>query len=302
MANIKNKPLVSVIVVSYNAADTVIETLNSVLNQTYDNIELILSDDCSKDNTVSLATEWFKVNKNAFNGGAQLLVAEKNCGVCANFNKAIRTSRGQWIKVIAADDILLSDCCKDFVEFTQINPRAHFITSKMDIYDEHFLPQNLLLEGALPVEENIYKKNANEQIQYASRMILAAGPTIFYSRILYNEVGGYDEKYAFEDWPSIISALEHGYKVYFLNKSTVGYRKQLSLSHTTGKLYNIKFKRKFRFFYKDKCWKYLSSRNKLAMSFQWYIEELLEFLHLNYDNKVGRFINNQLTFIKSSFF
>ncbi|MFY7734922.1 MAG: glycosyltransferase, partial [Bacteroidia bacterium] len=48
--------LVSVPVVTYNAAEFVLETLESIFNQTYQNIELIVSDDCSKDNTVEIVT------------------------------------------------------------------------------------------------------------------------------------------------------------------------------------------------------------------------------------------------------
>lgn len=57
---IKN-PLVSVIVITYNSSKYVLETLNSVAAQTYDNIELIISDDCSKDNTVEICRNWLKM-------------------------------------------------------------------------------------------------------------------------------------------------------------------------------------------------------------------------------------------------
>ena len=49
-----NNPLVSVVVITYNSASTIIETLDSIREQSYKNIELIISDDCSKDNTVDI--------------------------------------------------------------------------------------------------------------------------------------------------------------------------------------------------------------------------------------------------------
>lgn len=47
-------PLVSVVVITYNSSKYIVETLNSVKKQTYKNIELIITDDCSTDNTVSV--------------------------------------------------------------------------------------------------------------------------------------------------------------------------------------------------------------------------------------------------------
>ena len=57
------KPLVSIIVITYNSAKYVLETLESAKNQTYQNIELIISDDCSIDNTVDICTRWLNENK-----------------------------------------------------------------------------------------------------------------------------------------------------------------------------------------------------------------------------------------------
>lgn len=50
-------PLVSVIVITYNSAQYVVETLDSVYSQTYENIELIVTDDCSQDNTIEEGCE-----------------------------------------------------------------------------------------------------------------------------------------------------------------------------------------------------------------------------------------------------
>ena len=58
-----NNPLVSIIVITYNSAKFVLETLESAKAQTYQNIELIISDDGSTDNTVQICREWLKNNE-----------------------------------------------------------------------------------------------------------------------------------------------------------------------------------------------------------------------------------------------
>lgn len=295
-----NQPLVSVVVASYNAEHTVLETLESVRNQSYENIELILSDDCSKDNTVSIAQRWFEENAHYFKGGAHLLTAEKNQGVCANFNKAIRSSKGDWIKIIAADDILLPNACFDYIQYISQNADANYVTANIDVYLEYFKKECLRESGIQSAPFSIYEEDINGQIHYAAKHMMVSGAAVFYSRTLFDSINGYDERYPFEDWPSVINALEHGYKIYHLQKSTIGYRHHSSISNKSGKLYNIKFRRSTRIFFKEKCFKYLDLKSKIKYIFQWIIEEFLEFARLNYDNKLGRRIEYHISMIKKS--
>ena len=56
-------PLISILVISYNSSKFIIDTLESIKKQSYNNIELIVSDDYSTDNTIELVTNWLKLNK-----------------------------------------------------------------------------------------------------------------------------------------------------------------------------------------------------------------------------------------------
>ncbi len=80
------KDKISVMVVTYNSEYTIEETLNSVLLQSYgaENIELIITDDCSKDNTVSIIKKWSVYNKNKFYR-VVLIENSVNKGVSENF-------------------------------------------------------------------------------------------------------------------------------------------------------------------------------------------------------------------------
>ena len=110
-----NNPLVSIVVITYNSAKYVLETLESAKQQTYCNIELIITDDCSTDNTVDLCDQWLETNKKNF-VNVQLLIGTENVGIPANLNKGIKIAHGEWIKSIAGDDILHEDCICNFIK------------------------------------------------------------------------------------------------------------------------------------------------------------------------------------------
>lgn len=66
MNSMETDLLVSICVLTYNSSEYIIETLDSIKNQNYQNIELIISDDCSFDNTVILCTQWINLNRDRF--------------------------------------------------------------------------------------------------------------------------------------------------------------------------------------------------------------------------------------------
>lgn len=101
-------PLVSIVVITYNSAEYVLETLESAKAQTYQNIELIVSDDCSADNTVETCHRWIEDNKARF-VRTELITAEKNSGIPANCNRGVKAARGEWVKGIAGDDLISED-------------------------------------------------------------------------------------------------------------------------------------------------------------------------------------------------
>ena len=99
-------PLVSISVITYNSSKYVIETLDSAKAQTYQNIELIISDDCSTDNTVEICKNWINDNKERF-VRTELITVKKNTGISPNCNRANNAANGEWIKEIAGDEIEL---------------------------------------------------------------------------------------------------------------------------------------------------------------------------------------------------
>lgn len=281
----KNDVLVSVIVVTYNSSKTVIETLESIKQQSYSYFELIISDDCSKDNTVELCEKWLKDNANCFIK-AQLLKVEENTGVCANMNRAVSSSSGEWIKGIAADDKLLPNCIKDFVKFSEEHPEACFITSFERDYHDTFEEKNLIKAMKAGTSDlTIFEKDAERQLRIMAFINFVNAPTIFYKRSLYDLVGGFDERYAYEDHPFYINILEHGIKIYQMPKETVCYRVHDSTFNSNSKLFNPLFMKSTRFFLKERCFKYYTSKQKFLVKFKWLLEDVINVLGLNRHSK-----------------
>ena len=121
-----NIPLVSVPVVIYNSAKTILETLESIKAQTYPNIELIISDDCSTDNTVALCRDWIDKNKERFIR-VEIIVPDHNTGVAGNCNRAYAACEGEWIKSIAGDDLLMPNCILDCTTYVLEHPNTIYL-------------------------------------------------------------------------------------------------------------------------------------------------------------------------------
>jgi alpha-1,3-rhamnosyltransferase len=276
----KNLPLVSVNVVSYNASDTIKETLDSIFLQSYHNIELIISDDCSKDNTVEICKDWMSTHQNRF-VRVVLLTADKNLGIVRNCNRVRRESQGEWIKGIAADDKLFPNCIEDYVNYCMQNPDAKIVTSIQKVYNNTFDEENCTNPNSICKDLSIFEKSANEQLKIIAYRVTLNAPTIFFKKSLFDELGGYDERYSYEDHPFYIKVLEAGNKIYFMNKVTVGYRVHDSVFNSNERLFNFDFIKQAKKFRWERCFRYYNWRQKLSVRAYFFLMQIMESCGLN---------------------
>lgn len=218
-------PLVSVRVPTYNSSKTVVETLDSIFNQTYQNIELIVSDDCSTDNTVEICRDWMAAHKDRF-VRTELLTVEKNTGVSANVNRADATCQGEWIKGIAGDDLLLPDCVETYVDYIREHPDAVCVFANVEVFGGGE-KERRYMEEYYSIEKEFFSWSIEEQYDYITlerNRIPAA--TAFYNRAKTIALGlKNDERIPFlEDTPKWINYLKAGVRFDFINKTTVRYR------------------------------------------------------------------------------
>lgn len=194
MTTLERVPTVTVIALSFNHAKFVTECLDSIHSQTHPHFELIIMDDCSTDNSVSIIRDWIDHNKVV----CKFVVHAVNVGICKTLNEAISLSTGDLICMIATDDRWRPNRVKSHLEIARLqSANIAVIYSDTAQIDESGLPiKNTFLEGQRPgfappsgrVFEQLVDRN----------FVHPLASTIRRSAIV--EIGGYDERLATEDY------------------------------------------------------------------------------------------------------
>lgn len=222
----KNMPLVSVVVPCYNHEKYVTETIESIVNQTYKNIELIVIDDGSKDNSVQVIQEL--ADKYGF-----IFIHRSNKGLSATLNEGISVANGEYISLVASDDVLNHDKIEISMNiFANIDSSYSMVVGNAKFIDNDSQPLKLIRKG-LEFEDVInyytYGKNKFDiKTDFGSYKSLLTGNyipamscTIKKSYLV--KCGLFDEEYALEDW-SFWLKLSKISKLYFTNHIFANYR------------------------------------------------------------------------------
>lgn len=128
-------PKITIITASFNSEKTIVDTIESVLNQSYENIEYLIIDGKSTDKTMEIVKSY----ESLFNGRLTF-ISEKDKGIYDAWNKGLKLSTGDWISFIGSDDILLEDSILEYVKSINKNPGLNFISSKMMLVKENLEP------------------------------------------------------------------------------------------------------------------------------------------------------------------
>lgn len=120
-------PLVSIVLTTYNSSHCISKTINSLLDQTFKNFELIIIDDCSKDNTTEIVKS-FSDSRICF------IQNEKNLGVSQSRNKAMALAKGRYIVPSDHDDISLPEKIEKQVSFLELSPDTVLLATEAKIF------------------------------------------------------------------------------------------------------------------------------------------------------------------------
>ena len=252
-----NNPLVSVIVITYNSARFVLETLESIKSQTYQNIELIVSDDGSSDETTLLCKNWMQENKDRF-VHSLVIEVDKNSGIPANCNRGLEKSSGEWIKLIAGDDLLLEHAITTVLRETKKYPQDQFFYTQGLNFEEingKMITYDTLLPEILP--RKVIHNELDHEGQYKLLLLrqYIFAPSCLIHKNVFEQVGGFNLKYPLlEDYPFYLKCTKNGIRTVFLPFITVKYRSHHdSVYHKDQNKFvvNVKFKNVYNLFLDD---------------------------------------------------
>lgn len=128
--NMINDPIISVILPVYNGEKYLKEAIDSILNQTYSDFELIILDDCSTDNTANII-------KSYSDKRIRYVYNEKNLKIAASLNKGISLARGKYIARMDADDIALPYRFQKQIDIFKNNPNIDIVNIRFNIMSEN---------------------------------------------------------------------------------------------------------------------------------------------------------------------
>lgn len=245
----QNNPLVSVVVITYNSSKYIIEALESTKSQTYQNIELIISDDGSTDDTIELCEGWIDKNRSHYKR-IELITTAQNTGTAGNCNRGVRQCTGDWIKIFAGDDILLPDCIEKNINYVLQNPDAEVVFS--DIQNFKAI-KGKIIKGDLcfsKIHNQFFSSDKEEQLKTLIKENILPAPSSFIKSNILKQYRFNENYNCFEDAPMWLNLSAHGIKLYGFNDATVMYRNNESIMHSD----DVYFKRMYFKSYVDFFW------------------------------------------------
>ncbi len=207
-------PLVSIICLCHNHKDYVKQAIESVLLQTYDNIELILVDDASTDGSVSI------IEKMSLIHGFQAIINTPNLGNCKSFNIGFSLSKGKYIIDLATDDQLLP---------TRVFEGVKNLEAKGVSFGVNFCDVELINKNGKSIGTH-FKRDSNGKLldnipegdiyKILVERYFFSSPSTMMRRTVLEELGGYAENLSYEDFDFWVRS-SRNYKYSFTDKVLV---------------------------------------------------------------------------------
>lgn len=192
----QNNPLVTVICLCYNHEAFVVESLNSVINQSYPFVELIIVDDCSTDNSKKVIETWIQKNPNI-----KFIVNETNLGNTKSFNKALQQAKGEYIIDLAADDVLLAECVTNQIKAfnNSVYKNLGVVYGNVELISENgkFNSYYFPVDNQKKVIQNRITGDIYESV--LSNFYSMCSVSAMIKKSVLDHLGGYDESLAYED-------------------------------------------------------------------------------------------------------
>jgi teichuronic acid biosynthesis glycosyltransferase TuaG len=199
--------MVSIVTPSYNCSEYIVKTIESVLNQSYQNWEMIIVDDCSTDNSIEIIERITDGNSKI-----KLIKLEKNVGSAQARNVALEVANGRFIAFLDSDDIWYSDKLEEQVSF-MLARKAPISFTSYELIDESGVSKNHIIHS-------VEKLN---QIDYLKNTIIGFSTSMIDTKIVGNNFRMRDVRTR-QDASLWITLLGKGFFAYGFDKVLTGYR------------------------------------------------------------------------------
>lgn len=188
--------LVSVVIPCFNHSAYILEAVNSVLNSSYPNIEIIIVDDGSKDNSSEVARDIMSRHENVF------YINQSNQGPSTARNRGIQEAKGEYILPLDADDKISNQYIEQAFEVLKNDPGIKVVFCKAEFFGKK--------TGLWELKEFSLKKLATDNMIFSCAM---------FRKEDWEKVGGYSNELigGWEDWEFWISMLKNGGRVFRLD-------------------------------------------------------------------------------------
>lgn len=194
---------VSIILPVYNHEKYIERCLDSIFNQTYPNLEIIIIDDGSRDNSPQIVARKIKGRKNT------CFIIQKNQGAHFTINKGILMSKGKYINIINSDDFFSHNRIARMVEEIK-KKQTRFIFSKVNYVDHK--DKDITIKNKYTMDL-LRRQNSIKDFASVGYALLLSNVTIstgnmFFDKKLYDEVGGFNNYKYVHDWDFVLRCLK----------------------------------------------------------------------------------------------
>lgn len=198
-----SSPKVSIIMGIYNCERTLSESIESIINQTYDSWELIMCDDCSQDKTYDIADKYRKIYPEKI----RLIRNDRNLSLGPTLNRCLKYVTGEYVARHDGDDLYIKDKLEKQVKFLESNKEFDLVGTGMKIFDENGVYGERFLKES-PKGIDLMKGTT------------FAHATILVKTKVYRELNGYSEsmdRKGVEDYDLWFRFFQKGFNGYNLN-------------------------------------------------------------------------------------
>jgi glycosyltransferase involved in cell wall biosynthesis len=207
--NSKNRPLVSILITTFNSERYIREALESALSQSYRNIEVVVVDGGSTDGTRGII-------ESCPDGRLRAMFPGKRLGIKEARNVLFREARGQFITFLDADDVYLPRKVEEEIAFLETCPEFAAVYCDLRYFFDG-APQKLY--------RHRYKFPSGDLFRELLEKMFITNTTFMFRRSVYEALGGYDESLGMvEDWDYFLRMARAGFKIGFLDKDLVRFR------------------------------------------------------------------------------